>query len=411
MTERLMLVSADCHAGPPMADYRPYIDAVHRDRFDDYVGAVAAYDDELRTMQERRGGNQERMAQLNRGAGNVSGLWDPDVRIRDLDGDGIAAEVIFPQGSIPFHPHPANIKLLPRLVFTNDPTVLAAGVRAYNRWLADFCDLHPGRHAGVAVAPMHDVDAAAAEVVWARGAGLRSVSLPVMTDDTPKYHDPVYEPLWQVCEELDMPLTTHGASITDYGPSPAAYPIVLTECDWFVRRALWFMMWGGVFERHPGLKLVFTEQRCGWVQNALVELDSVFHSKHHEMRSVLSMRPSDYFRRNCWLGASFMSRQECEHRDVVGTERFMWGSDYPHREGTWPQTAESLRMTFAGVPVDDVRLMLGETAADVYGLDAAQLRGVAERIGPTPADIDTPLDAVPEGGDMTWAFREGSHWS
>jgi len=110
---------------------------------------------------------------------------------------------------------------------------------------------------------------------------------------------------------------------------------------------------------------------------------------------ILEMKPSDYWQRNCWLGSSFMTRGDAEDRDAVGSHKIMWGSDFPHDEGTYPHTRESLAHTFAGIDPGEVAAMVGGTAAHVYGFDLEALRPVADRIGPDVAAVRAGLDRVP----------------
>jgi predicted TIM-barrel fold metal-dependent hydrolase len=169
------------------------------------------------------------------------------------------------------------------------------------------------------------------------------------------------------------------------------------------------MVWGGVFERHPTLRLAFTEQRSTWVAETLADLDSIYYSSFQDLGQLIPRPPSEYFAQNCWLGVSFMSRFEAERRNEIGVDRLMWGSDYPHFEGTWGYTSLSLRNTFSGVPVDEVRSILGENATKLFGLDRAVLRGIADKIGPTPEDIDQPVVELPDIPGC--AFRTRGAWS
>ena len=116
------------------------------------------------------------------------------------------------------------------------------------------------------------------------------------------------------------------------------------------------------------------------------------------MKGILSKLPSEYFGENIFVGASTMSKEEIRRRHVIGCDVAMWGTDYPHPEGTWPNTVERLRKDFADVPVGDTRQMLGETAARCYGFDLDELRPIAARIGPTPDDLgqDVTLVTTPE---------------
>jgi hypothetical protein len=112
---------------------------------------------------------------------------------------------------------------------------------------------------------------------------------------------------------------------------------------------------------------------------------------------VLPMKPSEYWARNCWVGASFPSPSEVAKRHEIGIDKIMWGSDYPHHEGVWPHTSEHLRRSFHDVPDDELTRMLSTNAAEVYGFDLAKLAPLAEKIGPTVDELATPLDRIPEG--------------
>jgi hypothetical protein len=178
---------------------------------------------------------------------------------------------------------------------------------------------------------------------------------------------------------------------------------MFAECDFLNRRALWHLIFSGVLERHPGLELAFTEQRAGWVLPTLRDLDSIFDTPNSGIRATLPSRPSEYFARQCWVGASFMSQAECAERHGIGVDRIMWG--------TWPHTTASLRKTFDGVPTAELRAMLGGNAVRCYRLDGAQLRALAERVGPSVAAVRVPVDGVPPGGEVPWAFRNGTAWA
>ena len=169
--------------------------------------------------------------------GGRAGLWDSDRRVRELEADGVVAEVLFPDGTenneVPFGPfgglrdHPAELRL--------------AGAKAYNRWLADVCALEPARRAGVALVPLHDIDAAVAEIRWAKEAGLRGgVGLHPGDPALPLYHDARYEPIWATCAELGMPVNFHtGPGKPDYGTGDAARMLIVTEGTlFFAHRSL-----------------------------------------------------------------------------------------------------------------------------------------------------------------------------
>src|SRR5690606_1404071 len=131
-----------------------------------------------------------------------------------------------------------------------------------------------------------------------------------------------------------------------------------------------------------------------------------YHPRSQGVQQKISRPPSEIFASNCFLGASSMSRKECEARNETGA--LMWGSDYPHIEGTWPFTREAMRFTLSPTLTgDELRDILCRNAARCYGIDLEALRSIADRIGPTESQLRDPLDTVPEGPGthINQAFR------
>ncbi len=159
----------------------------------------------------------------------------------------------------------------------------------------------------------------------------------------------------------------------------------------------------GVFERFPKLRFVLTEQGCAWVPAVLTRMDGL----HDQMVNgrigelvvaadgVLPERPSTYFARNCYVGASFPSLADADSMGTIGIDRIMWGSDYPHHEASSPFTKESLQLAFCDFTPAEMHSILGATAADVYGFDLEALAPVAARYGPTVGEIAAPLTEIP----------------
>jgi predicted TIM-barrel fold metal-dependent hydrolase len=379
----ILMISADCHAGPPPETYQQYLDpGVHAE----YAAWLAALEEQKRSRQSLFEEKFFDEHQSDKTA--INGAWDPDQRIRQLEGDGTVAEVIYPDsivaGGVPFG---AGISMNSKPI---DPKLTLAGARAHNRWLRDLCNAHPGRRAGVAVIPIHDMDVAVAEIRWARDAFPQGgVMLPAGTDELPLYFDPCYEPIWQVCAELGLPVSFHtGSGPPDYGNFPFSPLLYVAEGPWFAHRPLTFLMWSGVFERHPGLTVVMAEQGSAWVVATLKGWDRTYElPMFRHMTAMLPLKPSEYFARQVFVAASMLTPDECSIRHKIGVDKLMWGSDYPHPEGTWPNTKKKIHETFGDVPEDEARAMLGETAAKVYGFDAEQLAVDAERVGPLPTEL------------------------
>jgi predicted TIM-barrel fold metal-dependent hydrolase len=227
--------------------------------------------------------------------------------------------------------------------------------------------------------------------------------IPTMWHDHPAYNDPIYDPVWAACQANGLVVHTHSgeAPMEEYGENIGIY---LAEVVWWAARPLWHLLFSGAFERFPGLRFAVTEAAGYWAADLMWKWDVYFGGGHTTkklagmMKGKISKLPSEYFGTNIFIGASTMSKEEIRRRHVIGCDVLMWGTDYPHPEGTWPHTVERLRKDFADVPVEDTAALLGSTAAHCYGMDVTALRAVADRIGPTPQDLgqDTTLRTDPD---------------
>jgi predicted TIM-barrel fold metal-dependent hydrolase len=400
--DRYLVISSDCHAGLPPQRYRDYLDPKYREAFDAALPIQLALTEKV----AKRFLVADINAEWRRGRdAALSGAWDHDERVRVLDGDGIAGEIIFPDGITEMNmpPFGAGLSLPTENVM---PELQWAGARSHNRWLAELCQMAPERRVGVAIVPaLWDVDEAVGEVRWARARGLGGIMLPCMWGKFPAYHHPRYEPLWEVCVEQDMVVHFHsgpapseeyfGTELSGDGPSlPGAMGIYVSEVVQYLVRPLTFLIWGGVFERHPQLRVALTEGTSIWVPEYLTLLDHRYSETHYsqklgDYRSHLSLKPSEYFARNVFLGTSCMPRREALLRHQIGLANIMWGSDYPHPEGSWPVTREQMLETFHDLPEPEIAAMLGGNAARVYGFDVEKLAPLVARIGPRKAEFQT----------------------
>jgi predicted TIM-barrel fold metal-dependent hydrolase len=214
-----------------------------------------------------------------------------------------------------------------------------------------------------------------------------------------------------------MPLTTHsggGETQLGYPSGPQSFPLAAMENSWFSRRGIWWLIFFGVFERHPGLKMTITEICGGWVPETVRDMDAIYLMRNQQVfQRALPKLPSEYWLSNCYATVSFMSHAEAELYDALGGRKFLWGSDYPHAEGTYPYTTLSLQKTFAGISHEKTAAMLGKNAIQAFGFDEAKLQGIADRIGPTVNALAEPPAAPlpsPESGYYGHAFREGTSW-
>ena len=397
-SDHYAIISADCHAGGSHSQYREYLDARYRDDFDAWRGE---YRNPYKDLGDKR--------KLRN--------WDNEMRNSQQEEDGIVGEVVFPNTVPPFFP---SFVLFAKPPKPDEYEHRMAGVRAHNRWLVDWCNEFPERRAGVGQIFLNDVDDALEEIRWCRDHGLRGgVLLPNIPPDAtwvkPLY-DPCYDPVWELCQDLEVPVTIHGGTGNpDYGPYPVSMLLYITETGFFSQRPLTHLILSGVFERFPRLRYVMTEIGCAWIPPTLERLDGTIRRIRDtgatgEIRygedHVLERDATEYFHQNVWIGVSQPGPADVEARHKIGLEKFMWGSDYPHDEGTYPYTREHLRSRFSGVDPVEVKQMLTDNAAFLYDFDVPALQPLADKVGPTVGEVKTPIDSVPEkqlerlSGDM-----------
>ncbi len=386
--DRYLVISSDCHAGLLPDKYRDYVDPQYREIFDVALPIqIQATEEASRKFlvdevnREWRKGREQAL----------TGAWDHDERVKVLDADGVAGEVIFPDGITEMNMPPFGAGISLPTDESINPELQWAGAVAHNRWLAEFCAMAPERRAGVACAPIcwDDVDFSLEQIRWTKQNGLKGILIPSRWGQLDAYHHPKYDPFWRACAELGMVVHFHSgaAPMEDYADHTGMMGIYITEVVWWSARPIWFLIWGGVFERHPELRVAITESTCVWVPECLSLMDFRFEdtpysAKLGDYTSHLKMKPSEYFRRNVFLGASCMPRREVEMRHEIGLRNIMWGSDYPHPEGSWPSPREQMVESFRGTPEDELALMLGGNAARVYGFDTEKLAPLVARIGP-----------------------------
>ena len=402
--DRYVLVTSDAHAGAAMADYKPYLPARWHEEFDSWLASVVMPWVDVHDTSN----------------------WDSDVRLALMDADGVSGEIIFPNTLPPFFDILAHLSGVPRDRATFERKW--AGLQAHNRWLVDFCREAPVRRRGIVQLLPNDVDTAVSEVRWAADTGnVAGVMLPAVpaNHEVAPYFDRRYDPLWEACAERALPVHQHqGTGAPDVGPDPVAFTIFFTELELWTKRTLHHLIVGGVFERHPELQVVWTEMwGLRWVVEELAQMTlrlrnvqsrfaggprSLNYSQTFGSPVVdgLSLTPLEYFRRNCSIGASMLPRHDVRYCAVLGTDRIMWGTDAPHPEGSAPHTTEALRLTLFDLPEPDLRAMLGQTAARLYGFDLAALAPIAAEVGPTPVEIAQPLTDLPQLPGVAFATED-----
>lgn len=376
--------------------YREYLEAKYLDDFDAWRGK---YSNPFRDLQDD----------------GRSRNWDDDRRISDLEADGVVAEVVFPNTVPPFFPTGTLVSPQPT---ADNLEHRLAGIRAHNRWLADFCKRHPERRAGIAQIFLNDIDEAIKDITFIAENGLRGGMLlpgvPPDRKDIEPLYSPAYDPIWAACQDMGVIVNHHsGSGSPDYGKYGAAGVMWIAETAFFSHRALSAMLVSGVFERFPKLTLVLTEQGGAWVPPMLDSLDylqrNIRDGRVGELgfpaENKLSMLPSEYFQRNVWIGLSFPPPSEVDARYRIGVDKIMWGNDYPHHEACWPNSREHLQRSFSEVSETEMRQMMTTNIAQVYNFDVAALDVMAASCGPTPTQVREKLAAIPQGARSPAFFK------
>ena len=294
------------------------------------------------------------------------GGYDPAQHLKDMQLDGVAGEVLYPsQGLFYFK--------------VADTQLMSAIFRAYNDWLAEFCRADPARLKGIAMINLDDVQDGIKELERTAKMGFAGAMITEYPLEDRRYDRPEYEPFWAAAQALDMPLSLHTATrrqgkIRDAGEKTLRDASSRATKVFYPATSMCDMIFSGVFERYPNLKLAIVEFELAWVPHLLASMDYTYRERHEEAlyRFKDGWRPSDFFHRNV-----FLSFQEDEVgirlRDIIGVNNMMWGSDYPHSESTFPQSRQILAQILAGVPEDECVKIVGGNTARLYHFDLARV--------------------------------------
>jgi len=301
-------------------------------------------------------------ARIQEAAGAAAPDYSPPAQIRAMDAGGVDVAFLYPTQGL----YTASIDTL-------DPDLAIAVCAAYNDWLKEFCAHAPDRLKPVAMlVALHDPSLAVAEAERVAAAGFRAVFIRPNPVRGRRLDDPAYEPLWTTCERRGLAVGVHegqGALLpaagadrfdTFFQSHAASHPMEQML-------AMLALIGGGVLERHPGLRVAFLESGCGWLPYWLWRMD-----EHWEQcRGIagepdLPLAPSEYFRRQCWISCEPDEPYIGRVLDLIGEDRLLFASDYPHPDHKWPATVDSM----LAMPIPDAakRKVLWDNPAALYGL-------------------------------------------
>ncbi|MEO8692681.1 MAG: amidohydrolase family protein [Acidimicrobiales bacterium] len=298
-----------------------------------------------------------------------AGAYDPDLYVDENLTDGVTASVLYPTQQMQHYA-------------VRNTVLVDATCRAYNDWLAEFTAAQPQRLRGVAALNVDDIETAAAELERAVLRGLAAGLIPVGLPGGRTYADPSFDRLWAVAAALDVPLSLHigtyranpdrqAAPVIPGAQSASAKPAqtAFATADHWVRQALGDIIFSGVFERFPGLRIVSAEHEVGWLPFFVERMDYTYTqraTKGH--RFAAGTLPSDFVRNNVWA-------QFCEDpsaaavAQAVGSDRILWGSDYPHSEGLFPRSREVFADRTALLDATARQRIATDNAALLYQID------------------------------------------
>jgi predicted TIM-barrel fold metal-dependent hydrolase len=365
-----LVVDCDSHVMEPADLWRTWLEPRYRDRAirierrDGVEHLIIGEKSVLSGVLAGLGGAHQDRSRLFTGQlayadGCEPASYEPAARSKMLDDWQVDYGVLFPTiGILPFP--------------TDDHELSSAYCRAYNRWQTAFLEGAPGRVAPIALVNWHDVDEAVRELTICLKAGFRGLFVPPEIIDGRRPSDPHFDPLWRLCEEAGVPGCLHVIVRFSGGAFGAWHDTRTGTVFGFamgatgqIIPALSAMVTDLLFERFPALKMVSVEAGCGWAAYLMDRLDEkadVFHRI-----APMPMKPSEYIRRNCWFVAEPEERTIGAMLDLVGEDRILWGSDYPHVDSTL-EAARLIRGSVAALSPERQAAVLGENARKVFGL-------------------------------------------
>jgi predicted TIM-barrel fold metal-dependent hydrolase len=287
--------------------------------------------------------------------------YEPHAMLEELAMDGVWGACLQPSQGLFWYRLP-------------DSELLSALCKAYNDWIVDFCRAAPDRFKGIGMLNVDDVDEACQELERCAGLGLAGAFIPVHPLAERPYRHASYDRLWWTAQDLDIPLLLHVATMR--GGIPGSEFTIdinqltaagLTNSDYWVRYSLTAMVFAGVFDRYPRLKVGSVEHETAWVPHWLKQMDFTYRERPtaRSWRSRHGMLPSDYWHHNMFV--EFMEDDYgIRLRDVIGVDNMLWGNDFPHAESTWPKSREFLDRIFAGAPEEDRRKITADNAAKLF---------------------------------------------
>ncbi|MGA2409232.1 MAG: amidohydrolase family protein [Candidatus Binataceae bacterium] len=286
-------------------------------------------------------------------------VWDPAYRIADQDKDGVQAEVIYTSMGMP-------------LFGLDDAELRAACFRAFNDWSAEYCSYDLKRLIPLGLITLEDIPGAVAELQRIAKKGVKGAMIWAEPPSERPYSHPDYEPFWAAAADLNMPLSLHILTARGgTGANPSAggsFLLSLANLHHQIERSLSVLVYGGVLEKFPKLRIVSAENDVGWMAYFMYRLDTIQNRLGAMGGMKLPLRASEYIKRQVY--ATFISDPVfVDSLERYGPDNIMWSSDYPHTAATFPRSQQIVEKRFGTLPPEQLRKIVHDTAARVYGLN------------------------------------------
>ncbi len=306
--------------------------------------------------------------------------YDPPSHIRGMDVEGIDIAFLYP-----------TMGELARSVDFMDPQLASAICRAYNDWLASFCSHNHDRLKGVGAVPAQDMEAAALEVERVtRDLGFKAIVFRPDYQNGHNLNDAYFNPLYEALQHLNVPLAVHQGCGTGfpsvimqrfYGQIGLVHALI-HPVEMMIGMAC--LLYGGVLERFPKMRVAFLEAGASWLPFWLYRLDEHLEIWGPQDAWAVPQRPSEYFKRQCFISCDSDEEGVKYIVDAVGDDVVLFSSDYPHPDSKYPYAVENF-LGLGGLTDDSKRKMLWDNGARFYGLAAERLPGTKAGLGLSPA--------------------------
>ena len=273
----------------------------------------------------------------------------------------MSAEVIYPSVGMVLCNHP-------------DVEYKKAAMDAYNRWISDYCSVNPHRLLAIAQTPLRSVEEGIAQLEEMKASGMRGVMMPGNPATDFDYDDPRWDPFWNAATELKLPLSWHILTTKESGrprgPKANSFMTIIRANQ----DIMGTLVFGGVFERNPGLRVVCVEADAGWVPHYMYRMDHAYKRHRYWLPpgQELSKLPSEYFREHIYttFQDDWIAFKMVEH---VNHQRLLWANDFPHSDSTWPWSQEMLDEHAADLTDKQAKDILCDNTAELYEIDVATL--------------------------------------